>query len=70
MTTVTGVISLDNVQVDGRHAVLEVWTDDLGNNYTYSYLADVGTDTTAVLNSRQDEVLQTAIAYQSQQVSN
>lgn len=66
MTTVTGVIASDNIQRDGRRTVREIWTDDLGNQYSYDYMADVGTDVNAVMNDRMSEVLQQATDYQTQ----
>lgn len=65
MTTVSGVIACDNVQVDGRHSVREIWTDDLGYQYIFDYMSDIGTDVNAVMNARYDSVLQQAIDYQA-----
>lgn len=65
MTSVTGQITQDNIQIDGRHTVTEIWTDDLGNQYTFDYMADKDTDVTAKMNARYDDVLQMAINQQA-----
>ena len=39
-------------EVDGRKYVTETHTDHLGNKYTFTYLADVGVDRTAVMQAR------------------
>lgn len=59
--TVTGVIDFDNPQIDGRRCIREIWTDDLGNQYTYDYMADAGTDINSKMNARSDQVLQEAM---------
>lgn len=67
MASVSGVIAWDNIQVDGRHIVREIWNDDLGNEYIYDYMADIGMDVPAKMNSRTDQVLADATAYQLDQ---
>lgn len=40
--SVTGAISFALPQVDGRYVMRETWTDNLGNQYTFDYMAPVG----------------------------
>lgn len=46
---VSSVFTVDNPQIDGRRVVLETHTDDSGNQYTVSYMADFGVDLNAHL---------------------
>lgn len=64
MANVTGSIIWNDPQIDGRHVVRELWTDDLGNEFTYDYIADVGMDINAKLAAREPQVLADAEAFQ------
>lgn len=41
---VSSLFTVDNPQIDGRRVVIETHTDDSGNQYQISYVADVGYD--------------------------
>jgi len=63
MTSITGSISYSNIQTDGRYTVLEIWTDDQGNQYSYSYMSDAN----VIDAQKHDQALADATANQAQQ---
>jgi hypothetical protein len=53
---ISSVIAWYNIQIDGRHSVREVHTDDQGDVFTFDYMADVGVDVNAVMAARIPQV--------------
>ena len=64
---ISSIIQWDNIQIDGRHSVREVHTDDVGNVFTYDYMADVGADVNAVMLARVPDVTAASDALEAQQ---
>lgn len=63
---ISSKIVLNNLQQDGRRNIIEDHYDNVGNVYTYSYMADVGEDVTAKMLSRVPDVLAEAEQFYSE----
>lgn len=55
---VSSVIDLDNPQIDGRRIMMEIHTDDHGNRYPISYMAEATTDINEKLIEHADQLNQ------------
>ena len=64
MPIVSSVIAINDLQADGRRVIREVWIDDQGNQFTFDYMADAGTDIAAKMAARSDQVLAASNAVQ------
>jgi hypothetical protein len=54
---VSSAVTLDNLQADGRRIVIEQFTDDQGNIYQQSYMADPSMDIQARLTADANTLL-------------